>query len=370
MENKMKFCGHCGHDLSRAVSFCPNCGKPIKTAATSSAVEQPVELYNVPESLSGQYTPYQQARPPVKAKKSPVMLISAAVLGAVILICAVILAMHLFGDDSSEDIGSGDRESRLQASPTPTIHDFDSTLTPTPAPTPILSTPVPTPSPTPTPATPAPPPKPSEIFIVALDKGGMLDNITIYPQESVDLILWAEPSGAYVSIDDWYCSDGSLIDVSYLALAVQGSYDTLIVTGIKPGTATVTVKAGSLEAKCTINVKAGEFSFSTLANYLQDPSLYARFTVYWTSGTYRGVDTYFERFSDDPKWWMKSRTGDYREVDPVFSYGKQDNKDVFIIEFPLTTTNAYYIYEDGSGYFGTLDRTSAEAVTWVFEYRD
>ena len=79
---------------------------------------------------------------------------------------------------------------------------------------------------------------------------------------------------------------------------------------------------------------------------------WVRITAYWSGGR----TTLFERDKDSPVWMMTSRTGDYRLVEPDFSF----ENNVIDIGFP-TTRNVYRLQEGGTGDFG------GEALTWEFE---
>jgi len=90
---------------------------------------------------------------------------------------------------------------------------------------------------------------------------------------------------------------------------------------------------------------------------LEDVIMYSDLTcwlvIFWENNT----TTVFERYSGANEWYMYSRDGDYREVEPTFWI----ERGVFMISFP-TTTRVYNIYEDGTGFFGD------ETFTWFIDY--
>jgi len=90
----------------------------------------------------------------------------------------------------------------------------------------------------------------------------------------------------------------------------------------------------------------------TLQEVILDSTYWIRVYMIWANGR----TTLFERDKDSPVWTMLSRDGNYRMVEPTFSY----EGSAFTIRFP-TSSDYYKINDDGTGSFGK------ESLTWEFE---
>ena len=90
----------------------------------------------------------------------------------------------------------------------------------------------------------------------------------------------------------------------------------------------------------------------TLDEAILDTIDWVMLTAVWADGR----ATVFERDRGSYVWTMQSREGNYRIVEPDFSY----INGVFTIGFP-TTSSRYYLNEDRTGYYGN------ETLTWSFE---
>jgi len=84
-------------------------------------------------------------------------------------------------------------------------------------------------------------------------------------------------------------------------------------------------------------------------------------TINWTSGDHVGSTTVFERAVGSSVWMMRSRDGEYREVEPDFA----DEGNAFTIGFP-TTRRRYFLLEDGTGRFAHRDGSVNESLKWEF----
>jgi hypothetical protein len=78
--------------------------------------------------------------------------------------------------------------------------------------------------------------------------------------------------------------------------------------------------------------------------------------INWDNGT---QTVFYRDVGENDYWGMHGRDGDYREVFPTISL----SGDAVEIEFPLTTTRVYFLYEYGRGVFGD------EAFSWSFQTR-
>jgi len=96
-----------------------------------------------------------------------------------------------------------------------------------------------------------------------------------------------------------------------------------------------------------------------LGNTIENTNSGVRLIMSWTDGK----RTVFEREYDSHVWTIHSRTGEYRELGPVFFAHRGD---AFTVSF-TTTTRVYHLYEDGTGHFKNLDGSNNEDLRWEFE---
>ena len=91
---------------------------------------------------------------------------------------------------------------------------------------------------------------------------------------------------------------------------------------------------------------------TTLDDAIFSTNDWIRLTVDWGA---RGI-TIFERDRGSYVWTIHGRDGNYRMVDPIFSY----DGGAFTIGFP-TTPHIYHFYSNGTGFYNT------ESFTWEYE---
>jgi len=94
-------------------------------------------------------------------------------------------------------------------------------------------------------------------------------------------------------------------------------------------------------------------AFEVLAGMILETKNPCWLTIFWDNNTI----TQFERIYYNDDWFMYSRDGDYRAVEPTFWL--EDG--IFKISFP-TTTRVYHLFEDHSGHFGD------EKFEWEFDW--
>lgn len=104
--------------------------------------------------------------------------------------------------------------------------------------------------------------------------------------------------------------------------------------------------------KNTESVPSDAISEKTIHDTVLNTTNWVRIDILWANGR----KTVFERDRDSSVWTMQSRDGNYRMVEPDFSY----QNGTLSFGFP-TTANRYYLNSDGTGMF------AKETLTWEFE---
>jgi len=304
---------------------------------------------NTPESTPPVYNTYDYAPQHVperpdettdfsskgnKMNKDTILIVS--IIGICVIVLTVIIVLFL---------RNGPSDNPAVPAPSPS-----GAAAPAPEPNPVQAQ---DPDPTPPPAPPSAP-SPVEVQSVIIEHhGSPISDISVMVGEQIILDALILPSEVNASIE-WTSSNQDIFVIN----ETQNGRNAVII-GINPGSATLTVNAGNASRICMIYV-SDYGMHQRLGDAILTTSDGVVLTITWyTEG--RGRSTVFERVPNNPVWMMESRDGDYRQVEPDFSY----ESDAFSIGFP-TTTRRYFLYGDGTGHFSNRDGSSYEYLTWDF----
>jgi len=326
-----KFCTGCGAAIESTEVFCTSCGQPVEESA------QP---YSVPD--------YMYTRP--KKKKSNALKIAIIITAVIILLLGTGVGLYYFLD---LDIGFiNDIIGRR--SPIGTPYDDDIRESPRPSPT-AEPTDDPDPEPTPTPE-PVSTPEPEVESLDITENNIIVTEISLVEDEELMLSSLIYPADVSAEIL-WTSSDNNVFTITPRDTDASNA----LLKGTAPGEAVLVVTAGNVMQTCIVRVTRSlpddEPVHITLGNIVMDTSDGVDIRILWRN---REI-TVFERAAGGSRWMMQSRTGDYRQVIPSFSF----RNDAFTIAF-TTTTRVYYLFEDGTGYFRNPNGSNSEALDWEF----
>jgi len=207
---------------------------------------------------------------------------------------------------------------------------------------------------------------PQTLEILSIDilyEGITVGDISLIEGETIILEALIDPSGTETEII-WASSDLTIFNVNSM-----GTFESsATIAAVSPGTAVLTVIAGSHVQICYITVNELPLDISlepmhrALGHAILNTTDGINLTMYW-SATNRGNRTIFERAPNSSTWMMHARDGDYREVLPAFNY----DGDAFTISWPGVTSRVYNLFEDGTGFFANPNGSNYESLTWDFE---
>jgi hypothetical protein len=337
-------CAGCGESVSEGDAFCTKCGTPVNDA--NQAVASPAAplytnasdplIYSDPPQYVAPPPPpviYPVARDRIEKKPIPVAAIIAIIaLGAALLGYGLYMLLGSENDSDPESPPqvqsdeSDESEASIPAQPT-----MDSGF------------------------------RPIEVFSIEIVFEGIaISDISLSIIDNIPLYAVINPHGVHADIV-WTSSNTDVFIIS----GVSSDGLEAVITSIAPGSAILTVTADGFTQTCMVHVTENIIQLplhKQLGNAILETNEYILLFIMWIGGDYDGISTVFSREAESDIWMMISRTGDYREVFPAFSY----EGNTFVIKFPRTTTSMYYIYDDGTGYYINPDGSDREDFTWEY----
>jgi len=201
---------------------------------------------------------------------------------------------------------------------------------------------------------------PQVTVITLTNRGSPITELFLRINEEESVGVAFEPTGSTAEVD-WINSDPSIFRV------IPDSTGTgARIIAESPGSAVLTIRAGTLTHMCTVIITTMEPQHGTLLRYMYDNMERRSANIYlhvsWTSGRYAGDTTELVRDSNSDIWFMYGVNDNNREVFPTFDY----DGTAYLMKFERVGQTTYYFLENGTGYFLDTNGENRQDFTWEF----